>query len=83
MPFYAYQAVKPEPSCEKCRKGFDLRQAISDPALAECPWCGAPVARVPSLAAIGFSQSGLDDRARAAGFTKLQRLGKGEYERKF
>ena len=83
MPFYQYQATDPAASCGKCKDGFDLRQAISDPALETCPWCGAPVARVPSPAVIGFSQSGLDDRAKAAGFTKLQRLGKGEYERKF
>ena len=83
MPIYAYQAKEPEASCEKCKGGFDLRQSLSDPALEACPWCGAPVARVPSLPAIGFSQSGLDDRARAAGFTKLSRIGKGEYERNF
>ncbi len=83
MPIYAYQASDPATSCEKCKDGFDLRQSLSDPALDACPWCGAPVARVPSLAAIGFSQSGLDDRARAAGFTKLARIGKGEYEKKF
>ena len=83
MPIYQYQAPNPAASCEKCRDGFELRQAIADPALKTCPWCGAPVARVPSLAAIGFSQSGLDDRAKAAGFTKLSRIGKGEYERNF
>ena len=27
--------------------------------------------------------SNLDDRAKAAGFTKLKRLGKGEYERQY
>ena len=26
MPIYAYQAKKPEASCEKCKGGFDLRQ---------------------------------------------------------
>ena len=83
MPIYAYQAKNPETSCEKCKEGFDLRQSLSDPSLDACPWCGAPVARVPSPAAIGFSQSGLDDRARSLGFSKLQRLGKGEYERKY
>jgi len=38
---------------------------------------------VPALAAVGASRSGLDDRAKAAGFTKLKRLGKGEYERQY
>ncbi len=83
MPIYQYQARGAARSCERCAAGFELRQAIADAALDACPWCGAPVARVPSLAAIGFSQSGLDDRARAAGFTKLSRIGKGEYEKQF
>lgn len=83
MPFYRYQATDSATSCERCKGGFDLRQGLSDSALDACPWCGAPVARVPALAAIGFSRSGLDDRAKAAGFTKLSRIGKGEYERNF
>ena len=83
MPIYQYQARGEQASCPRCKEGFELRQAVADAALETCPWCGAPVARVPSLAAIGFSQSGLDDRARAAGFTKLSRIGKGEYERNF
>ena len=41
MPIYAYQAKKPEASCEKCKDGFDLRQPLSDPALEICPWCGS------------------------------------------
>ena len=49
----------------------------------KCPKCGGPVARVSSAPALGKSQSSLDDRARAAGFTKLKRLGKGEYEKQY
>ena len=41
------------------------------------------MAWMASAAAVGFSQSNLDDRAKAAGFTKLKRLGKGEYERQY
>ena len=51
--------------------------------LSACPDCGSRVERVPAAAAVGFSQSNLDDRAKAAGFTKLKRLGKGEYERQY
>ena len=33
--------------------------------------------------AIGRSISSLDNRAKAAGFSKLKRLGKGEYEKQY
>jgi len=33
--------------------------------------------------AIGRSISSLDTRAKAAGFTKLKKLGKGEYEKQY
>ena len=83
MPFYRYQATDETNVCLHCGDGFEIRQGVSDPALDACPWCGAPVGRVPSAMAIGFSQSGLDDRAKSLGFSKLERIGKGEYERKF
>ena len=84
MPIYAYQAKKPEASCEKCKGGFDLRQSLSDPALETCPWCGAPIARVPSLPAIGFSQSGLDDRAiEMCKYVTKQEAGKPGMDLKF
>ena len=56
---------------------------VSETDVKVCPECGSRVARVPALAAVGASRSGLDDRAKAAGFTKLKRLGKGEYERQY
>lgn len=83
MPFYRYQATDGSNACPHCGEGFEIRQGVSDPALAACPWCDAPVARIPSAASIGFSRSGFDDRARSLGFSKLERIGKGEYERKF
>ena len=43
----------------------------------------APSVRVISAPSLGKSQSSLDDRAKAAGFTKLKRLGKGEYEKQY
>ena len=83
MPFYRYRTTDEANACDQCGAGFEIRQGVNDPALDGCPWCGAPVARVPSVASIGFSRSGLDDRARSLGFSKLERIGKGEYERKF
>lgn len=81
MPTYEYQAVESSAGCEKCRDGFDIVQSIHDPKLAVCPECGAPIHRVICAPAIGRSQSGLDDRAKSAGFTKLKRISKGEYEK--
>ena len=82
MPIYEYIATRPEEAgCAKCRAGFEVMQRISDARLERCPDCGAPVARAISAPSLGRSVSSLDDRARAAGFTKLKRLGKGEYEK--
>lgn len=83
MPIYEYQAKDPAVCCGDCRAGFEVMQKMSDPKLEKCPQCGAPVAKMISVTAVGGSKSGLDDRAKAAGFTKLQRLGKGEYEKKY
>lgn len=83
MPIYVYEKNESEKGCEVCTKGFERAQSIRDAPLAACPECGAPVHRVPVLSAVGFSQSSLDDRAKAAGFSKLKRLGKGEYEKEY
>lgn len=83
MPIYEYQATDPARKCEHCARGLERLQRIADPPLQRCPHCGAPVARVISAPAVGRSASGLDDRAKSAGFHKLKRLGKGEYEKQY
>ena len=83
MPAYDYKASSPSANCPHCANGFETIQSIHDPRLTACPSCGAPVRRVITAPAIGRSKSKLDDRAKAAGFTKLKRLGKGEYEKQF
>ena len=80
---YQYEAREGEKGCAKCRAGFEVLQSLREAPVAVCPDCGSRVERVPARAAVGFSQSNLDDRAKAAGFTKLKRLGKGEYERQY
>jgi putative FmdB family regulatory protein len=82
MPLYEYVAAG-ETACPMCRDGFDVLQAVADAPLTRCPACGAPVRRAVSAAAVGRSRSGLDDRARSAGFHKLKRLGRGEYEKQY
>jgi len=83
MPTYEYEAVKPEEACEKCAEGFELVRRLNDPPVTQCPRCGAPVRKLISAPAVGRSKSSLDDRAKSAVFTKLKRLGKGEYEKQY
>ncbi len=83
MPTYRYEACDGQNACPRCRGGFDSVQRLSEPPLDRCPECGAPVRRAVVAIQVGRSLSGLDDRAKAAGFTKLKRLGKGEYEKQY
>ncbi len=81
MPIYCYEPRDGAAGCEHCRTGFEVLQDLDEPPLTQCPECGGPVERVIAPPRIGHSVSALDDRAKAAGFSKLQRLGKGEYEK--
>ena len=83
MPIYEYSPVSPDASCYHCRGGFEVLQPLSEEPLAVCPACGKPVRRVISAPSIGASESGFDDRAKSAGFTKLRKIGKGEYEKEY
>ena len=60
-----------------------MAQSLKEAALTACPECGAAVYRVIQPSALGRSVSALDDRAKAAGFSKLKKLGKGEYEKQY
>ena len=81
MPIYEYQAKDPKKGCEHCSDCFEELRQIADHDLDKCPQCGAPVVKIISVPSVGGSKTGLDDKAKAAGFTKLKRLGKGEYEK--
>ena len=83
MPIYEDQTASGVEGCERCRAGFECLRKLSDPPLERCPDCGAPVTKLISAAAVGASASGFDDRAKSAGFSKLKKLGKGEYEKQY
>ncbi len=83
MPIYEYEATDERRSCDFCRAGFEELRRLSDPPLAACPQCGAPVRKKISASAVGGSTSGFDSKAKNAGFHKLKRLGKGEYEKQY
>jgi putative FmdB family regulatory protein len=81
MPIREYQAKKNENSCSFCRDKFERFESMHEPPLAKCPECGAELARLISVPNVGTSQSGNDVRAKQAGFHKLKKMGKGEYEK--
>ena len=83
MPTYTYQAVTEKHSCPRCRKAFEVIQPLAAPRLETCPECGAPIHKLIAAPAIGRSKSTLDQRAKAAGFHKLKKIGKGEYEKQY
>ena len=83
MPIYEYQAVSSKHACPRCRDRFECLRRISDPPLNRCPDCGAAIRKLISAPAVGGSKSGLDDRAKSAGFHKFKKLGKGEYDKAY
>ncbi|MBM4164718.1 MAG: hypothetical protein FJ222_09820 [Lentisphaerae bacterium] len=83
MPNYEYEASDPARSCPACLKGIEHFQSLDAPRLTACPECGAPIRKRFSIPAIGRSQTSLDQRAKNAGFSKLKKLGKGEYEKQY
>ncbi|MBT8043052.1 MAG: hypothetical protein KJN67_04980 [Pontiella sp.] len=83
MPIREYIAADPGNSCRHCKESFEEVEQTDTTALETCPRCGGKVQRQFSAPNVGGSASGLDDRAKNAGFTKYNKLGKGEYEKKF
>lgn len=83
MPVYDYEAKDKAHACATCENGFEVVQCLSEPRLTVCPKCGNPVRKCIVAPAIGRSKTKLDDRAKNAGFTKLKKIGKGEYEKMY
>ena len=83
MPIHEYAAEDPSKGCSYCRDGFDHLQQLNDPPLKYCPKCGTTLAKQFSAPRVGSSKTGLDDRAKSAGFHKLKKLGSGEYEKQY
>jgi putative FmdB family regulatory protein len=83
MPLREYIAADPKNSCDHCREGFEQVEGIEAEPLPTCPRCGGKVQRQLSAPSIGASKTGLDQRAKNAGFTTYKKLGKGEYEKKY
>ncbi len=83
MPVYDYEATDKAHACSYCEQGFEAVQRLSEARLTVCPKCGNPITKCIVAPAIGRSKTKLDDRAKNAGFTKLKKIGKGEYEKMY
>ncbi len=83
MPIYEYEAKEEKQSCEHCRYGFEIMQRISEDTLEKCPECGNSVRKIISIHSVGSSKSGFDQRAKSAGFHKLEKRDTGTYEKKY
>jgi len=83
MPIREYAAVDLTNCCRHCKAGFEEMESMDAPPKETCPRCGGKIERQLSAPRVGGSQSGLHDRAKSAGFTTYEKLGKGEYEKKY
>jgi putative FmdB family regulatory protein len=80
MPIYEYELCEGE--CKICGGKFSLNRPASRPPLAKCPLCRKPVRKIISLVNSPTKLKPLSiSDAKAAGFTVLKKVGKGEYER--
>jgi hypothetical protein len=83
MPTYDYEPVDPAQACDYCAGGFSRTEPMTASRLTTCPQCGATIRHVFNTPGIGPSATSLDRQAKDAGFHKLKRLGKGEYEKQY
>ena len=83
MPIREYSATDPKNSCAHCKPGFERVEPMECPPFPLCPECGNKVERQLSATNVGGSKSNSDDRAKSAGFQKFEKLGNGEYEKKY
>jgi putative FmdB family regulatory protein len=81
VPIRAYEPVNAP--CRLCGAGFEVLQKATDPALTACPRCGQSV-RPRTASPVNSPQitkpTSISD-AKAAGFTVLKRIGRGEFEK--
>jgi len=81
MPIYLYRVEKGSKGCKLCKKGLEVLQKVGEEPLKRCPKCGSKLKKVFSTFSLGFSKTGLERRAKEAGFHKLKRVDKGKYEK--
>lgn len=85
MPIYEYISEHPEDpnrSCKMCRRGYELRRDLKREPHTKCLYCKNPVKKKVSRVVVPkvTAPVSLSD-AKKAGFTVLEKRGKGEYEK--
>ena len=83
MPIREYIVEDESNGCAYCQNGFERIEPLECPPFPFCPKCGAKITRCPGGAHVGRSKTTLDQRAKSAGFMKYEKLGAGEYEKKY
>lgn len=81
MPIYEYQAANPQTACPRCKQPFQVTQAVTDPPLAKCPYCGTPLIKLISTPAKPHANILSPKNLADHGFTQYKRSGKGCYEK--
>lgn len=79
MPVYEYEHLYDE--SEMCDALFAVVQAVSEPPLEFCPFCGLEVKRVVSQVSTIRSVNFNPDKAAQKGFTTWRKTGEGEWEK--
>ncbi len=80
MPLYEYEPC--DGKCAICGGRFVIFRPVNAPELTQCPTCKKPVRKVVSLFNTPTKLKPLSiSEAKAAGFTVLKKVGKGEYEK--
>lgn len=80
MPIYQYELVEGE--CKVCGGRFELRRPVNRPSLEKCPLCKKAVRKVIApVSSPRITRPLSISDAKKAGFTVLQRVDKGTYEK--
>ena len=80
MPTYEYESDSKRKGCKQCAQRFEVIQAISEKPLTQCPECGEPVKRVPSLPFRPQTPFMSGSNLAQKGLTKLTKNCDGKYE---
>jgi predicted nucleic acid-binding Zn ribbon protein len=80
MPTYVYQVINDDGSDGEV---FEVVQRMSEPALTRHPESGKPVRRIPQAPAVNTKGDMLSNKnLDRLGFTKYERAGDGQFEKK-
>lgn len=85
-PVYCYQHAE-KTACDLCRKGFEVRQKLTDTPLQACPECGAKLKKIITKVNVHTSLTSAgghtlsEKNITQQGFTQYRKVGPGQYEK--